>query len=138
MSVLDKDCFLGTEQAVTASAGTTDYFALGSGWNAPGANMYMVVECTTTADSSTDAAVVTYSIQVDDNTSFSSPATLVASPSFAIGAAELTAGGKTYIPIPYNTTLSNKYLRGYVTAGTENLSAGKFTTYLTTNPPRNL
>ena len=136
--LLDKDCCLGTAQAVTASAGTTDYFALGSGFNAPAANMYLQVNCTTTADSANDTATVVVSIQVDDNVSFDSPATLSQSASFAIDSAALTAGGVILVPFAWNDSLANKYLRGYFTVGTQNLSAGAFTTHIVTNPPRNL
>ena len=138
MSVLDKDCCLGTAQAVTASAGTTDYFALGNGFNAPAGNLYLQVNCTTTADSANDTATVVVGVQVDDNTGFSTPETLAQSGSFAIASAELTAGGVILVPIPWNASLANKYLRGYFTVGTQDLSAGAFTTHIVTNPPRNL
>ena len=134
----DKDTYLMTDTAVTASAGTTDYFALGSGFNAPAANMYLQVNCTTTADSANDTATVIVGVQVDDNTGFSTPTTLASSGSFAIASAELTAGGVILVPIPWNPSLANKYLRGYFTVGTQDLSAGAFTTNIVTNPPRNL
>ena len=128
---IDKDCCLMTDAAVTSSAGTTDWFA-------PGAGLYMRFGCTTTCDSSGDAAVVTFSIQADDASSFSSPTTLASVGTFAIGSAELTAGGVVYVPFPYNGVPAEKYIRGYVTAGTENLSAGKFTVDIVQNPPRNV
>ena len=134
----DKDTYLMTDTAVTASAGTTDHFAPGAVQNAPAANLYMQFSCTTTCDSSTDASVVTFSIQADSTAAFSDPTTLAQSAAYAIGDAELTAGGRVLVPFPYNAVPADKFIRGYVTAGTENLSAGKFTVDITTNPARNL
>ena len=136
--MLDKDTCLMTDTAVTASAGTTDYSNPGAVINAPSGNLYLQVDCTTTADSSTDAATVVVSVQADDNTSFTSATTLASSGSFAIGSAELTAGGRILVPIPFNAVAAEKYLRGYFTVGTENLSAGKFTVQIVSNPARNL
>ena len=134
----DKDTCLMTDAAVTASAATTDYFAPGAVQNAPGANMYLEVICTTTADSANDTATVVVSIQADSTSSFGSPVTLASSGSFAIGSAELTAGGRILVPFPYNAAAADKYIRGYFTVGTQDLSAGKFTVDIVTNPARNL
>lgn len=133
----DKDLCLMTDTAVTASAATTDYLSGGSVQNAPGAGIYMMVTCTTTADSATDAATVVVSIQADDTTAFSSPTTLAQSASYAIASAGLTAGGRILVPMPFNAVKTEKYYRGYFTVGTENLSAGKFTVEFITNPQRN-
>jgi len=134
----DKDTCLMTNTAVTAAAGTTDYLSAGAVQNAPGANLYMRFDCTTTCDSATDAAVVTCSIQADDNTSFSTPTTLAASGGLAIGSANLIANGTTLVPIPYNSVPAEKYIRGYISPATENLTAGKFSVCIVTNPARNL
>ena len=134
----DKDTCLMTDAAVTASAATTDYFAPGAVQNAPGANMYLEVICTTSATSSSSTATVVVSIQADSTTGFSNPTTLASSGSFAIGSAELTAGGRILVPFPYNAAATDKYIRGYFTVGTENLSAGKFSVDIVTNPARNL
>ena len=133
--ILDKDLCLMTNTAVTASAGTTDYFAPGAVQNDFGEQWYMQFYCTTTCDSSGDSAVVTFSIQADSTSAFSDPTTLAASGSFAIASAALTAGGRTLVPFPFNAIPADKYIRGYVTAGTENLSAGKFTVDIVKNPP---
>jgi len=138
MSTLDKDLCLMTDTAVTASAGTTDYIAAGAVQNAPSANLYMRFACTTTCDSANDTSVVTFAAQVDDNVSFTSPRNLASVGTFAIGSAEITAGGRVLVPLAFNAVPTEKYLRGYITAGTENLSAGKFTVDIISNPARNL
>ena len=134
----DADLVLGTDQAVTASAATTTYLAAGAVQNAPGANLYLMVTCTTTADSANDTATLTVSVQADNNTSFSTPVTLASSAAFAIASAQLTAGGRILVPVPFNAALGDKYLRGYFTAGTQDLTAGKFTAEFITNPQFNL
>ena len=133
--IVDKDLCLMTDTAVTASAGTTDYFAPGAVQNVLDEQWYLQALCTTTCDSANDTATVTLQAQVDDNTSFSSARVLAQSAAFAIGSAELTAGGRILVPIPFNDVAAEKYLRGYFSVGTQDLNAGKFTVDIVKNPP---
>lgn len=136
--IMDKDLCLMTDTAVTESAATTDYFASGAVQNVLGEQLYLQAICTTTCDSANDTATVVLSVQVDDANTFGSPTTLASSAAFAIGSAELTAGGRILVPIPFNAVAADKYLRGYFTVGTQNLNAGKFTVDIVKNPARNL
>lgn len=133
--IQDKDLCLMTDTAVTAAAGTTDYLAPGSVQNVLTEQFYLMATCTTTCDSANDTATVTLQVQVDDNVSFDSATVLAQSAAFAIGSAELTAGGRILVPIPFNAVAAEKYLRGYFSVGTQNLTAGKFTVDVVKNPP---
>ena len=132
----DKDTQIATAQAFTASNGSENYFSLGSGFNALNQGLYMEFACTTTCDSANDTATLIGSVQVDDNTSFSSPITLASSGSFAIGNDELKSGGMFTVPIAWNPDLRDKHMRGYVTVGTQDLTAGAFDISIEKNPPR--
>lgn len=133
--IMDKDLCLMTDTAVTESAATTDYFAPGAVQNTPDEQWYLQALCTTTCDSANDTATVVLSVQVDDASTFGSPTTLAQSASFAIGSAALTAGGRILVPIPFNDVAADKFMRGYFTVGTQNLTAGKFTVDIVKNPP---
>jgi thioredoxin reductase len=121
---IDKQNMVSAAQAVTASAGSTDYIDLGAARNigTSGVTFAITVDQAVTAAGD---ATVTFSIQSDDNTSFSSPATVVATG--AIGKAELTAGrAPIYLTIPAGMR-PERYLRAYFTVGTGPLTAGQFT-----------
>lgn len=118
---IDKNLVLSDAQVITnASAATTDYVDTLAAGDAiyPGAVMEFLVDTTaTTADSGT----VTFSIQTDDNSSFSSATTLAATG--AIAAATLTAGYKPLVVVVPQGC--ERYIRGYYTLA-NNLTAGKF------------
>jgi hypothetical protein len=125
--IIDKDLILSDAQAVTASAASDNYIDQGAAGDAVRPCILKVM-CNTTADSTNDTATVVVSIQTDDNSSFSTPATLATSASFAIGDAGVTAGGSVMeVALPAGL---QRYIRVYYTIGTQNLTAGKFDAFI--------
>lgn len=120
--IIDKHNTFGLEQAVTTSAGSTDYIDLGAA-REPGMSgpSYICVTVTESA-AAAGAATVDIALQSDDNTSFSSATTLFSTG--AVGKATLAAGYQLFIPIPPGTP--ERYLRMYYTVATGPLTAGKF------------
>lgn len=107
---------LGSSQALTASGATTDVKDFGGDYDkGPGGEvkgLIFVVE--TAADYTTGDETYTFTLQTDDNSGFSSAATL--SSSGTIAGSALTAGTKVFVPL-LNT--NERYIRGYATlAGT--------------------
>jgi len=122
----DKLLTFGTDQAVTATAASTDIIDLGAvrdiGNGEPLELVILVTETATSGGSST----VTIDLQTDDNSGFSSAATLASSG--AIAKASITAGTELLrVKVPLNV---ERYLRLYYTVATADLTAGKFTAFL--------
>lgn len=110
------DDILGSSQALTASAATTDAkdfggdFDKGAGGTVRG--LLFVVEVA--ADFTSTNETYAFAIQTDDNTGFSSATTIATSPTF--NGNLLTAGTRIFVPLP-NT--NERYIQGYATlAGT--------------------
>ena len=116
----------GTDQAVTATAASTDIIDLGATRDiGNGEPLELVILCTETAVSG-GSSTVTIDLQTDDNSSFSSAATLASSG--AIAKASITAGTELLrIKVPLNV---ERYLRLYYTVATADLTSGKFTAFL--------
>lgn len=128
----DYDNIFCVDQAVTASAASTDYIDLKAA-REMGAGEPIHVFVRVTEDFATLTSL-TVGIQTDDNTSFSSAATKASSG--AIAAAALLAG--TYIPMPALPPGTNeRYMRLYFTVAGTNASAGKITAGLVPNKPAN-
>jgi len=127
--IIDKELEMDAANTVTASEASVSHIDQGAAGDALGGKeLTLVVRCATTADSATDAATVTVSLQTDDNSSFNSAKTLFTSGAFAIASAELTANGilcKVKLPVG-----AERYLRVYYTVANENLTAGKFDAFL--------
>ena len=124
---IDKQNTLGTAQAVTASAASTDYIDLGAARDiGMGDPLHMVI---TVGDAvtATGAATVTIGLQCDDNTSFSTPKTVIQTD--AIPKATLVAGHQIFLPIPVG--LDERYVRVYYTVATGPLTAGTFSAAIT-------
>lgn len=121
--IIDNSLKVSTAQAVTSSAGSTDYIDLGSARDVGvGCQKYMMFTCDEAATAA-GAATVSFAIQCDDNTSFSSPKTVVQTDVFA--KTVLTVGrDPIYLPIPPGT--DERYVRAYYTVATGPLTAGKF------------
>ena len=114
---IDRQNLFGQDQAVTASAATTDYIDR--------ERPEILVLCTQDVTAA-GAATVTVAMQTDDNSSFSTPVNLVLSD--AIPKASLTAGTQVLrVAVPYGT---ERYLRLFYTVATGPLTAGKFTSGL--------
>jgi hypothetical protein len=123
---IDRQNLFGQDQAVTASAASTDYIDLGAARDiGNGERPEILVLCTQDATAA-GAATVTVALQSDDNSSFSSPINLVLSD--AVPKASLVAGTEVLrVAVPYGT---ERYLRLFYTVGTGPLTAGKFTSGL--------
>lgn len=128
---IDKLLQVSSEQAVTASAASTDVIDFGQPNPDIGmtniANMVITVDEAATA---AGAATVTFSIQDSaDNSSFADVAVTA-----AIGKATLVAGYQHVIPMP---TKLRRYCRVYYTVATGPLTAGKFSAQIVTGIQQN-
>lgn len=124
--LVDRNNTVSKEQALTATAVSTDVVDLGLSTNAFDCN-YLVVSVEETFVSG-GASTLVINIVDDDNTSLSSPATLASSPSIAKAA--LVAGAKFAIPMPPLLGARSgrqRYLGASYTVGTANFTAGKLT-----------
>ena len=123
---IDRQNLFGQDQAVTASAASTDYIDLGVLRDiGNGERPEILVLCTQDVTAA-GAATVTVALQTDDNSSFSSPVNLVLSD--AIPKASLVAGTEILrVAVPYGT---ERYVRLFFTVATGPLTAGKFTSGL--------
>lgn len=124
---IDRENLLAKNQAVTASAASTDTIDFGIARDVGvGEPMELVVLCTEAATAA-GAATVQFALQTDDNAGFASPTTLAESP--AIGKAALVAGVEPLaVKLPVGV---ERYLRLYFTVATGPLTAGRFTVFLT-------
>lgn len=110
--ILDAETRLASAQALTASGATTDYYDCGADTDiGRGEPMAMVFHVTTAADFTTTDETYAFAVQTDDNTSFSSAATLT---SRTVAAANLAAGDRVVLPF---TPDNERYIRGYLTLG---------------------
>lgn len=129
---IDKALQVSNEQAVTASAASTDVIDFGQANPNVGlddrSNMVITVDESVTASG---AATVTFSVQDSaDNSSF---ADVSVTP--AIGKASLTAGQQIVIPMP---TKLRRYCQVYYTVATGPLTAGKFSAQIVTGIQQNI
>lgn len=113
---IDAQTQFSDAQTLSASGASTNLVDLGAARAlADGEPMVAVIQIDTAADFTTTDETYTFAVQTDDNSSFSSAATIV---SRAILAAALTAGSIHYLPIPPGVT-PERYVRIYGTlAGT--------------------
>lgn len=117
---IDKNLQVSNEQAVTASAASTDVIDFGQANPDVGmTDLCRMVITTDEAAAAAGAATVTFSVQDSaDNSTFADVAVTVAIPK-----ATLVAGYQHVIPMP---TKLRRYCRVYYTVGTGPLTAGKF------------
>lgn len=131
--LLDAQALFSDDQAITASAASTNYMDLGAPKTAPlapaalvrdiGGSNDMEILIQVTADFATLTSL-TVAVQTDDNTSFSSATTV--HQTAAIPAASLLEGYKFKISnVPIGT--SERYLRLYYTVAGSNATAGTIT-----------
>jgi hypothetical protein len=129
----DAQLMLSDAQAVTTAAATasTNYLdtqIVAPGDLASGETLYVVARCSTTATSGGSATVL-ISLQTDDNTSFSSATTIYLGTAIAV--ASVVAGYTFWkIRLPFGC---ERYIRGLITVGVADLTAGKFDIFLTRN-----
>lgn len=116
---IDKALQVSNEQAVTASAASSDVIDFGQANPDAGmADLYAVIT-TDEAAAASGSATVTFSVQdSSDNSTFADVAATA-----AIAKATLVAGYQHVIPLPPKL---RRYCRVYYTVGTGPLTAGKF------------
>ena len=129
---IDKTLQVSNEQAVTATAASTDVIDFGQA--NPDLGMTDLCSMVITVDESAaaaGAATVTFSVQDSaDNATFADVAVTA-----AIGKASLAAGQQVVIPMP---TKLRRYCRVYYTIGTGPLTAGKFSAQVVTGIQQNV
>ena len=137
--IFSANSLLSDDQAVTASAASTNIMDLGAMGTVYGAAAALSRDLgkgepiplliqVTEAATAVGAATVQFAIEVDDNASFSSAK--VVAQSAAVGKADLVAGWQwnvQYIP----KGVDERYMRVYYTVATGPLTAGKFTAGIT-------
>jgi hypothetical protein len=129
---IDKNLQVSNEQAVTASAASTDVIDFGQTTPDIGmddrSNMVITTDEAATASGS---ATVTFSVQDSaDNSTFADVAVTA-----AIAKATLVAGYQHVIPMP---TKLRRYCRVYYTVATGPLTAGKFSAQVVTGIQQNV
>lgn len=129
--IIDKLLQVSNEQAVTASAASTDVIDFGQTNPNSGLNDNITVSITTDVAATADgAATVTFSVQDSaDNSTFSDVYATA-----AIAKATLVAGYQVLIPVPYTL---RRYFRVYYTVATGPLTAGKFSAQIVTGVQKN-
>lgn len=127
--IMDGQLEFSNSQAVTASAASTNFIntEIVAGLIGPGMGELEVVVQVDTAVTASGGATVTFSLQTDDNSSFSSASTLLTTA--AIGKATLVAGYEVAI---WRVPVANveQYLRVYYTVATGPLTGGAFSAYI--------
>ena len=122
----DKLNTFGTDQAVTASAASTDIIDLGAARDMGNGESLELVILVTETVTAAGAATVTFTLETDDNAGFSS--TFVLASSGAVAKAALTAGTEVLrVKVPLD---AERFLRTNYTVATGPLTAGKFTAFL--------
>lgn len=129
--IIDKLLQVSNEQAVTASAASTDVIDFGQANPDIGVNdMSNMVITTDEAATAAGAATVTFSVQDSANNATFADVAVTA----AIGKATLALGYQHVIPMPYKL---RRYCRVYYTVATGPLTAGKFSAQLVTGITQN-
>jgi hypothetical protein len=121
MSILDRQNLFSNEQAITATAASTDVIDLGTGSRDVGAGeeSTVLVQVVTTFDALTS---LTIALQTSSTENFASPVQLTAA---TVALADLTVGRKFSIgAIPRGTL---RYLRLYYTVTGSSPTVGKIT-----------
>lgn len=127
--LIDTQLLMSDAQAVTSTGDTasTNIIDLGASRDVgPGSELDVIVTVNEGV-ASAGAATVTFKVQTDDNSGFSSPTDLMVTG--AIGKASLPQGAMPVrIKLPPGV---ERYLRVVYTVGAAALTAGKFTAFLT-------
>lgn len=121
--ILDKDLQFSDAQAVTAAAASDNYVDLGVARGiGHGENLVFAISVDTTFTDSSSNSTLAVTLETDDNTSFSSAATvatLVTIPAVTV------AGTKYFVKLPIATTVPyERYIRVYFTPANGDLTTG--------------
>lgn len=129
--LIDRQNQFSDSQAITASAASTDYIDLGAVRNiGVGENIYLFIQVTVAFTDTGSDSTVTPVLQTDDNTSFSSAATIR---TFDTLAALTPAGTKRMYRLePFTDAgIYERYIRLSYTVANGNLTTGSISAYLT-------
>lgn len=134
---MDSDLLFSDAQAVTATAASTNYYDTGplftgnTGRNLGVSELYFSISVDVAMTDSGSDSTIAVSLETDDNTSFSSiatVATLVTIPALT------AAGTKYFVKVPIATTVPyERYLQIKYTTANGNLTTGSFTVALVKN-----
>jgi hypothetical protein len=128
--LIDRQNQFSNAQAITATAGSTDIVDLGlAGRNVGvGEEMYLVVIVTTAFTDSGSDSTVAVTLETDDNTSMSTPTTILTLGTFA---ALTAAGTRLVVRLPVATY--ERYIGVRYTLANGNLTTGAISAFLTKN-----
>jgi len=125
--ILDKELMFSDNQAVTASAASTNVIDLGAIRNiGVGSRVFCVVVVTVAFTDSGSDSTVTVDLETDDNSSFSSA---VARQRLGVFAA-LAPAGTRFIAALSPDVINERYLRVYYTLTGGSLTTGSFDAFL--------
>ncbi len=127
----DKQLYFSEQQAITASAASTNYLDFGSIRNlGVGEELYLVFLVTTAFTDTGSDSTVTPSFQTDDNSAFSSAATLR---TYDVFAALTAANTKRMYKLEPVTDAGSyeRYAQIYYTVANGNLTTGAITAFIT-------
>lgn len=140
--ILDTQTMFSNKQAVTASAASTSYIDLGAApfatmTTAPvgvGEEVFVECLCTTAMTDSSSDSTVAVTIEVADDSSFSTNLTTI----LALGTFAATSAAKTKLVTRLPMGVSyRRYMRAYYTVAGGNLTTGSFSTFLAKNVQSN-
>ena len=127
------DAYLEIEPAFTAltsSRAATNDIYFGAGDRGVGTPLFLLVRIGTTMTTGS-TSTLTINILTDDNSSFSSPRTLLSSRSY--GTAELISGTEIVLRLPRGL---EEYMRVSFTVGTSNFTGGTIGAWVTEQEPK--
>lgn len=131
--ILDKQNELSDQQAVTATAVSTNAYDLSQVRHVgDGKPLYLHV-LVKEAAAAVGAATVTFEAVTDDGAALGTPTVIAASA--AIPKATLVVGYEFYLVLPPGATYE-RYIGAQYTVATGPLTAGKFTTHITHEAPK--
>ncbi len=127
--IFDKTLQFSKDQAIGATAASTDYLDLGSDRDiGPGEPLWLVLLSKAAPGGTSPTLAI--AIETDDNTSFSSVTSLWASGTLA--AAALAAGAMIVVPFPWT---NERYVRVKYTQGGTDTPTHVMDAFLTNQPP---
>jgi hypothetical protein len=134
---MDADLLFSDAQAVTATAASTNYYDTGplysgnTGRNLGVSELYFSISVDVAMTDAGSDSTITVSLETDDNTSFSSIATVA---TLVVIPALTAAGTKYFVRVPIGTTAPfERYLQIKYTTTNGNLTTGSFTAALVKN-----
>lgn len=132
--MIDRQYRFSNDQAVTATAASTDYVDLKSTKRnlGDGTPLWIVVLCSLAMTDAGSDSTLAVTLESDDNTAFSSPTTVQTIGTFAA----LSAAGTRFQQRLQPITTPEQYIQLKYTPANGNLSTGSFSAAITTDPDR--